>query len=450
MENSIVIIVFIIILIILYYYHFYKNKFEGFTSSENNSNKVENKADESGNNENKADESGNKEVALTANDVLHDTFFLDTPKGFKNAGIIRDYGNIIERKYVDILTDKPNNINDIVSIVNKAKDKKKKIRIRGGGHSCSGISIPRSNEIFIDMRRMNRFSFDSVGTITVDIGVALNDLMRFLERDGFILPVYPYGVDLLDKTSPTVGGFICAGGISPDSKFVGGLWENILEIKVVDSYGKIHNITPENELFKWLFGSYGQFGIIISAKLKINHIEKNKDFYPLGKKGIIDVFKYKLGDRKCFFYHIFCEKERIEYAKTKIKEIIQEEYNTIEDKRRFDLITYFIKYNNFNPPLLYKNASFYCNKGVEYLDEKNDIYKERIDRIEKEFSELMKDNSLYRYSQVEYLDTEKLRDYYINRGVYDKFLIQKEKYDASNMFNPINNFSSLLVIVLYI
>ena len=31
----------------------------------------------------------------------------------------------------------------------------------------------------------------------------------------------------------------------------------------------------------------------------------------------------------------------------------------------------------------------------------------------------MKDNSLYRYSQVEYLDTEKLRDYYINRGVYD-------------------------------
>lgn len=445
MENSIVIIVFIIILIILYYYHFYKNKFECFTSTVNNSNKVENKADKRGNkeNENKVDESINKEVSLTANDVLHDTFFLDTPTGFKNAGIIRDYGNIIERKYVDILTDKPNNINDIVAIVNKAKDKKKKIRIRGGGHSSSGISIPRSNEVFIEMRRMNRFSFDSVGTITVNSGVALNDLMRFLQRDGFVLPVYPYGVDLLDKTSPTVGGFICGGGISPDSKLVGGLWENILEIKIVDSYGKINIITPENELFRWLFGSYGQFGIIISAKLKINHIEKNKDFYPLGKKGIIDVFKYKLGDRKSFSFHIFCEKEKIDMCINKLTSIIQFYYDEKENKNNFNTITYFIKNINFIPPLLYKNNSFYCVQSTQYIEEKDDIYKKHIKQIDKELNTFIDDNLLYRYIQVEYTNTDNLKDYYIKRGIYDKFLIIKQKYDPDNIFNPIDNFSTL-------
>ena len=36
-----------------------------------------------------------------------------------------------------------------------------------------------------------------------------------------------------------------------------------------------------------------------------------------------------------------------------------------------------------------------------------------------------------------------LKDYYITRGIYDKFLIIKQKYDPDNIFNPINNFSTL-------
>ena len=425
----------ILFLIIVYYYRYYR--YDVYNTIKEDYNNDENMKN------NKEYDKNDKEENNLQKDILHDSFFLETPKGFINGGIVKDYGGMIEYKYADILTDKPDNIDEIMNIVKKAKEKKKKIRIRGGGHSCSGISIPKKDEIFIDMRRMYHYSFDKVNTITVESGIAMNDLKRFLENEGFKIPIYPHGVNLLDKTSPTVGGFISAGGISPDSKEYGGFWENVVEITLIDGYGEKRVFTPDNTIFMWLFGSYGQFGIIISAKLKIEHIQKNKDFYPLGKKGIVDAFKYKLGDRKSFFYHILCDKEKVEYSKNKLTEIIQKEYDSVRDIRNFNLNIYFVKYKNFNPPLLYRHKSFYCVEVYQYLNSKNNIYKEKLKRIENEFLKIIEDNSLFRYPQSEYLDTLGLKDYYINRQVYHEFLIQKEKLDPDNIFNPIDNFSTL-------
>ena len=107
------------------------------------------------------------------------------------------------------------------------------------------------------------------------------------------------------------------------------------------------------------------------------------------------------------------------------------------------MVIYFIKHNTFNPPLLYPNNSFYCVQGVQYVDEKDDEYKKKIKNIETEFLKVMEDNSLYRYSQAEYLDTNGLRDYYINRRVYDQFLIYKNRMDPHAILNYIDNFSEL-------
>jgi hypothetical protein len=422
MSDQIFLIFYIILLlIIIYLYRYYKYRpsiTENFDSKKNN-------------------------VKYDLKNILHDSIFLNTNRGIKMGGIIRDYSNMFSYAYVDSHIVKPDTVNELQNIVERAYMNKKKIRVRGGGHSCSGISIPKKGEILMDMCKLNSYHFDEVGTITLGSGILLTDLKRFLDGQGFEMPIHPSGVDMLDRTSPTVGGFVCAGGISPNSKIFGGLWDNVLEITLVDGYGKKNVYNPNNEIFPWLFGNYGQLGVIVLVKLKIMHIEKNKDFYPLGKKGIIDEFKYKLGDRKCFFYHILCPKEKVDSSQKMIENIISKEYSSDDDKKKFDIVIYYIKHNKFNPPLLYPNNSFYCVQGVQYVDEKDDIYKRKIKNIEKEFLKVMEDNSLYRYPQTEYMDTGELRDYYINRRVYDQFLIYKNRMDPHGIFNYIDNFSEL-------
>lgn len=423
MESSILYIFFIIIfLIFIYYYRSYKYSryiTENF------------------------DTSSEEDQEFDLKDLLNNKIFLNTNKGIKLGGIVTDYGNIINFKYVDILIKEPDTIEELHDIVKDAYNKKEKIRIRGGGYSCSGISIPKKDEVYIDMRRLIRYDFNQVGTILVEAGVLMNDLKRFLENQGFKLPIFPYGIDILNKISPSVGGYICTGGISPDSEKYGGFWENVLEITLIDGYGRKNVYNHNNEIFPWLFANYGQLGVIVSAKLRIEHIEKNKDFYPLGKKGIIEKFKFKVLDRKCFFYHILCSKDDVDQSEKNIKDIINSEYSTDENKRNLEIIKYFIKFNNFNPPLLYKNRSFYCVHAIQYIDNKDNEYKEKLKRIENKFSKLMEDNSLSRYPQIEYLDTETLKDYHINRGSYDKFLIYKNQMDPNGMFNQIDNFSQL-------
>ena len=375
--------------------------------------------------------------------LLHDSMFLTTNKGIQMGGVIRDFGNIYRYVYIDAHIVKPDTINELQNIVEKAYLNKKKIRVRGGGTSSSGISIPKKGEILMDMSRMNKYNFDEVGTITVDSGVVLNDLKRFLDGHEFELPVYPDLLQLLDKHLPTIGGMICSGGISKGSEIFGGLWNNVTELTIVDGYGKKHIYNPNNEIFPWLFSNFGQLGIITSAKLKINHINKNKDFYPLGKKGLIEQFKFKLGDRPFFYYHILCPKESVHSSKKKLIEIIEKEYSTKEDKKNFEIDILYVKYKMFNPPLLYNNSSFYCIRAVKYIDKKDDIYEKKIKRIERDFLNIMDDNSLYRYPQIEFMDTDGLRDYYINRRVYDQFLIYKNRMDPHSILNYIDNFSEL-------
>ena len=384
-----------------------------------------------------------KDVKYDLKNLLHESIFLKTMNGVKMGGVVKDYSNMFQYTYVDTHIARPDTVNELQNIIEKSYKGNKRIRIRGGGHSCSGISIPKKNEVLMEMVKMNSYIFDQVGSIVVGSGVYLTDLKRFLDNQGFELPIYPYGVDILDKTSPTVGGFVSAGGISPDSKTYGGFWNNVLEITIVDGYGNKHVYNPNNEIFPWLFGSYGQLGVVALVKLKIIHKDKSKDFYPLGKKGIIEQFKFKLGDRKCFFYHILCSKDNVETSQQKLENIIGEEYSSDEDKKQFDIIIYYIKYNKFNPPLLYPNNSFYCVQAVQYVDEKDKIYKEKIKRIENNFLKIMEDHSLYRYPQTEYMDTNGLRDYYINRRVYDQFLIYKNRMDPKGILNYIDNFSEL-------
>jgi hypothetical protein len=112
------------------------------------------------------------------------------------------------------------------------------------------------------------------------------------------------------------------------------------------------------------------------------------------------------------------------------------------EKLYFNIKTVFIPFKKFNPPLLYKNKDFYAVGGFQKVEQMDDKYKKKLKRIENKFSKLIENNTiLNRYPQVEYLDIKTLKNYYIQRGVYNKFLMYKKQMDPNDMFNQINIFS---------
>ena len=155
-----------------------------------------------------------------------------------NLNEITDFCEINKYKYNDTIR-YPNNINELESIVKYCLKNNIKIRIRGGGHSCSGISIPKKNEILISMIKFNKYKYNKIDTIDVEGGVDITNLNKFLNKEGYMIPIIPEGINETDVYNPTIGGFICAGGICKQSSLYGGFWENVLEIKIMDGLGNI-------------------------------------------------------------------------------------------------------------------------------------------------------------------------------------------------------------------
>ena len=126
---------------------------------------------------------------------------------------------------------------------------------------------------------LNHYRVEEPGTITVGSGAVLWDVRDFVAKFGYWLPIYNGG-----WAGPTVGGFVCAGGmglrVPPEERRVcadpvsiseqhGGFWAHVARITMVDGCGHVHEFAPEDADFPWLFASMGQFGLILEVKLRL-------------------------------------------------------------------------------------------------------------------------------------------------------------------------------------
>src|SRR3546814_14173787 len=53
------------------------------------------------------------------------------------------------------------------------------------------------------------------------------------------------------------------------SELHGGFWEHVLSVTLIDGNGRIREIVETDENFPWLFGSFGQLGVLFEAKLRL-------------------------------------------------------------------------------------------------------------------------------------------------------------------------------------
>lgn len=177
---------------------------------------------------------------------------------------IRPFG--VEEQYgkkVDTIA-YPKTAEELQSLVQEAKTAGKQISVIGAGFSQGTQTIPKdSHQVVINTKHLNDMQLASDGkTVTVGSGTTWEKLQLYLNERG--------KSSLVKQASDpfSIGGSIginCHGWAHE----AGAIASTVEELTIINSNGDLQTLTPDDELFGAQFGTFGYFGIIVSAKLRV-------------------------------------------------------------------------------------------------------------------------------------------------------------------------------------
>jgi len=364
----------------------------------------------------------------------------------------------------------------IQKAIQQANKDQQAIRIRASAHTLGGVTLPRKDERLIRTEDLDYYRFEEVGTITVGCGALLWDVRDFVLKHDWQMPVYNGG-----WAGPSVGGYISAGGmglrippadkkklvsatgaqgayLTSISETHGGFWEHVASITFIDGTGEIREVAAGDELFQWLFGSYGQLGLFIEAKLKLLPLNAAATTqYPLGQSGIIP--RVQIDDPKInntppdlnnnilfwFSYLVSPEQEQDAWNKLQNWAIKHAGHlhpvggwvGPIIDDNPIGY-RYQVSYKNFNPPLLYPEQGNFVLMGLmaNFANVGHFDIDQKIFEIDADFTQIALENNFRLYLQAENISqTVDYKDYY-NPEIYQKFKAIKQQLDPHMRFNP--------------
>ena len=146
----------------------------------------------------------------------------------------------------------------------------KKLLPRGNGRSYGDVCQNENGVLLSSLFLDNYIKFiPERGLITVESGVILKDLQRFLVRHGFMLPVTP-GTEMI-----TVGGAIANDVHCKNHHMFGTFGNHVESLTLLRSDGEVLNCSlSENEgYFRATIGGLGLTGFITDATLKLKKVD---------------------------------------------------------------------------------------------------------------------------------------------------------------------------------
>ncbi|MFZ1743623.1 MAG: FAD-binding oxidoreductase [Pontixanthobacter sp.] len=167
---------------------------------------------------------------------------------------------------------RPKNSAEVSAIAKLAQRENFRLIPVGGRSGVLGGTVPLSNEVMLDLGRLDSVvDFNTVdGTITVQAGLFGGDLEKFLNDSGWTCGHFPQSMLI-----STVGGWAaCRGGGQATSRY-GKIEDMITGIEVVLPDGRIIRVKPAprravgpsiTDLF---VGSEGTLGVITEVTLRI-------------------------------------------------------------------------------------------------------------------------------------------------------------------------------------
>ncbi|QBD77474.1 FAD-binding protein [Ktedonosporobacter rubrisoli] len=173
-----------------------------------------------------------------------------------------DFGHSIHNSPIAVL--KPGSFEDLIRIVQFARQHQLQIAPRGQGHSMYGQAQVKDG-IVVDTSSLRNICAIHSDRVEVEAGVLWQDLLRATIEHGLLPPVYPNYPGL------SIGGVLSVGGFGPGSQRYGAVVDNVLELQVVTGAGKLEICSPDHQpdLFEATLAGLGQCAIIARATLRL-------------------------------------------------------------------------------------------------------------------------------------------------------------------------------------
>ena len=163
--------------------------------------------------------------------------------------------------------DTPKTLEELIVIVNHARENGRKIRVAGSGHSW-GPLVP-TNDILVKLDNFTNISISLEKThVKVGAGVTVDQLAAFLTSNGVCFPSnVGHGVG-----EATYGGVISTGCHGSGISFL-SISDYAVGFKVITSSGEIRKFDESNlEQLNAIRLSLGLYGIIVSIRFKVEPI----------------------------------------------------------------------------------------------------------------------------------------------------------------------------------
>ena len=163
---------------------------------------------------------------------------------------------------------KTQSLEEVAGVMKLANRLKVPVTPRGSATWGYGGAVPTMGGILLDLRGLNKIvSFDETkGLLAVQSGAVWKDIMDFLEKTSWELPVYPSSAP-----SSTVGGFAATGGLGYGSLEHGSLVENVASIAAILPTGEKLVVGPNSDwvTLRQLFGSEGTLCVFGELTLRL-------------------------------------------------------------------------------------------------------------------------------------------------------------------------------------
>ncbi|HMO20839.1 MAG TPA: FAD-binding oxidoreductase [Candidatus Melainabacteria bacterium] len=159
---------------------------------------------------------------------------------------------------------KISSVEEVINAVEYARIKALAVAIAGGRHAMGGQQLVHDG-LLLDMTGLNRVLFidEDRGLLKVEAGIMWDDLIAAMATSSWSIIQKPTGADRI-----SVGGSVSAnihGRVLGRGPFV----EDIESLEVVDARGCLRSVNRGDELFSYVVGGYGLFGIVVTVTLRL-------------------------------------------------------------------------------------------------------------------------------------------------------------------------------------
>jgi len=165
-----------------------------------------------------------------------------------------------ERQIKSLFT--PETQEELIELVQMAQLQGKSIKVLGGGHSLSAISLPDENGWAISLEKYSKvLALDEQKlTVTVQASITLRELNQILDEHGLALN------NLASTADQTAGGLIQTGTHATGKNY-GSLHTQVIEMTVINGKGELKTLNPNSHstLFRAHQCGLGTLGIVDSV-----------------------------------------------------------------------------------------------------------------------------------------------------------------------------------------